>query len=109
MSYIHELHAQSPVFCGVTHESPVVGVDPSQVSHAVFGEIQHLRDCISALFQFVRKPTEDEDFFNDVNIWLENLVCFGLICYLIVLSLDFSVFLQLACGRYLAVQRSAVR
>ena len=25
MSYIYELHAQSPVFCGVTQESPVVG------------------------------------------------------------------------------------
>ena len=74
MSYIHELHAQSPVFCGVTEESPIVGVDPSQVSHAVFGEIQHLRDCISALFQFLRKPTKDEDFFNDVNLWLEHLV-----------------------------------
>lgn len=93
MSYIYELHAQSPVFCGVTHESPIVGVDPSQMSHAVFGEIQHLRDCISALFQFVRKPTEDEDFFNDVNIWLENLVCFGY--YFIVFSLSCSFFSSL--------------
>ncbi len=42
----------------------------------MFGEIQHLRDCISALFQFLRKPTEDEDFYNDITLWLENLVCF---------------------------------
>ncbi|XP_028402357.1 ectopic P granules protein 5 homolog [Dendronephthya gigantea] len=74
MSYIYELHAKSPVFCGVTQDSPVAGVDPSQVSHAVLGEIQHLRDCISALFHFMRKPTDDEDFIKDINLWLENLV-----------------------------------
>ncbi|XP_046857276.1 ectopic P granules protein 5 homolog isoform X2 [Xenia sp. Carnegie-2017] len=74
MSYVHDLHAQSPVFCGVHTHSPVVSVDASQISNGVFSEVRHLRDCITALFHFTRKPTDDDIFLDDIKLWLENLI-----------------------------------
>ena len=44
------------------------------MSDVVFAEIQHLRNCLNALFIFLRKPTNDERFYNDINTWLETLV-----------------------------------
>jgi hypothetical protein len=31
----------------------------------------------------MRKPTEDEDFFQDINLWLENLVEMNYVLYFI--------------------------
>ena len=50
------------------------GVDASQISNGVFSEVRHLRDCITALFHFTRKPTDDDIFLDDIKLWLENLI-----------------------------------
>ena len=50
MAYICELHAQSPVFCGVTQESPIVG--KSRNENFMYEKTHGKPDFICKLYNF---------------------------------------------------------
>jgi hypothetical protein len=43
-------------------------------SHDVAAQIQRLKDCVSVLFIFHRKPIKDPEFVDNVRRWTERLV-----------------------------------
>ncbi|KAJ8314280.1 hypothetical protein KUTeg_008841 [Tegillarca granosa] len=71
-SYIHGLYLSSPVFRDIARNAPVQATEKH--SRDVQHQILKLRECISVLFVFHRRPITDEEFENNIQAWTKKLV-----------------------------------
>ncbi|XP_060080983.1 ectopic P granules protein 5 homolog [Ylistrum balloti] len=71
-SYIHDLFMRSPVLRDMPRNAPVNAClhHNSNDEH----QIARLRDCISVLFSFHRRPINDEEFVGNTKKWTLRLV-----------------------------------
>ncbi|XP_021361330.1 ectopic P granules protein 5 homolog [Mizuhopecten yessoensis] len=71
-SYIHDLFMRSPVLREIPRNAPVNAClhHNSNDEH----QIVRLRECISILFSFHRRPIKDEEFVKDTKQWTLRLV-----------------------------------
>lgn len=71
-SYIHNLFRTLPILQNIHGDVPVQaqGKQSSNARH----QIQKLKDCITVLFSFHRRPIEDHDFVENVRLWTARLV-----------------------------------
>ncbi|BFZ08146.1 hypothetical protein BsWGS_11185 [Bradybaena similaris] len=71
-SYIYDLYMSCPVLRDIPKNADVKG--RQQVLPDEQHQIQRLKDCISILFMFHRKPTSDTEFINNIRQWTTRLV-----------------------------------
>ncbi|KAL3851895.1 hypothetical protein ACJMK2_015592 [Sinanodonta woodiana] len=71
-SYIHNLFMTSPALRDIPRNAPVQVLDghSADTSH----QVRKLRDCISVIFAFHRRPADDEEFVSNLQSWTERLV-----------------------------------
>ncbi|PIK43621.1 putative ectopic P granules protein 5-like [Apostichopus japonicus] len=73
-SYLHMLLQSSPLLCSLESQMPCTShmqlVGDPQTIHC----IQELKECISVLFSFQRRPVIDTEFMESSRKWLERLV-----------------------------------
>ncbi|CAG5120166.1 unnamed protein product, partial [Candidula unifasciata] len=71
-SYIFDLYMSCPVLRDIPKNADIKG--RQQVLPDEQHQIQRLKDCISILFMFHRKPTSDTEFVNNIRQWTTRLV-----------------------------------
>ncbi|XP_046571414.1 LOW QUALITY PROTEIN: ectopic P granules protein 5 homolog [Haliotis rubra] len=71
-SYLHNLFMNSPGLRDIPKNTPV----HASASHRadVQHQVQKLRDCISVLFVFHRRPIKDVEFVTNIRQWTDRLV-----------------------------------
>ncbi|XP_035829150.1 ectopic P granules protein 5 homolog isoform X2 [Aplysia californica] len=70
-SYIHDLYVSCPIIRDIPKNAPIQS--RLQVLPQEEHQIQRLKDCISILFMFHRKPTLDGEFINNIRQWTVRL------------------------------------
>ncbi|XP_059161411.1 ectopic P granules protein 5 homolog [Physella acuta] len=73
-SYIHNLYLSCPVLHDLPKNATIQSRQQSLASER--HDIQRLKDCISILFMFHRKPTHDTEFVNSIRQWTIKLTSF---------------------------------
>lgn len=73
--YIHHLLNSTPGLNELPSNAMVTSHIPSHNPTHLSPETARLKDCISVLFIFERRPTQDESFTADCRRWLDILVC----------------------------------
>ncbi|XP_071943527.1 ectopic P granules protein 5 homolog isoform X2 [Antedon mediterranea] len=73
-SYLYLLIKKNPTLQSVTKYSPVTAHLIGQMSSEDQRQIEQLRQCISVLFSFQRRPTQDKVFIDVTRGWLKRLV-----------------------------------
>ncbi|XP_070191920.1 ectopic P granules protein 5 homolog [Littorina saxatilis] len=71
-SYLHQLFMGCPYIRDMPKTAPVIAMDHSREELAP--EVHKLRECISVLFGFHRRPTKDGEFVGNIRKWTERLV-----------------------------------
>ncbi|KAH9518966.1 Ectopic P granules protein 5 [Bulinus truncatus] len=73
-SYIHNLYLSCPTFRNMPKNTVVSGRREASVNEQY--DIQRLKDCISVLFAFHRKPIPDTEFVTNLRQWTVRLISF---------------------------------
>ncbi|XP_070546998.1 ectopic P granules protein 5 homolog isoform X2 [Ptychodera flava] len=89
-SYIHNLFARSSVLCELDSHAPVTAHASNHGVSSAVSDVQTLKQCISVLFTFYRRPVRDEEFITMLQQWTKRLVA----SLLRVASLEDHVFLM---------------
>ncbi|CAL1544233.1 unnamed protein product, partial [Lymnaea stagnalis] len=71
-SYIHNLYLSCPVFRDIPKNAPIPG--RHEASAPEQHDLQRVKDCISILFMFHRKPISDAEFVNNIRQWTVKLI-----------------------------------
>lgn len=71
-SYLHQLFMSCPHFRDMPKNSPVVATD--HLKEDLLPQVEKLKNCISVLFVFHRKPTQDTEFVDNIRKWTGRLV-----------------------------------
>ncbi|XP_041348486.1 ectopic P granules protein 5 homolog isoform X2 [Gigantopelta aegis] len=71
-SYLYSFLTKSPALKNIPKNAPiqVLLVQKAEYSH----QIGKLKDCISVLFMFHRRPSRDREFLNNIRQWTQKLV-----------------------------------
>ncbi|XP_071788389.1 ectopic P granules protein 5 homolog isoform X2 [Asterias amurensis] len=72
-SYIHQLYLRNPLLMDVAQDGPVTA-HLSPLSSERESQMAKLRDCISVLFCFQRRPVNDVEFLKTSRSWLGRMV-----------------------------------
>ncbi|XP_077996830.1 ectopic P granules protein 5 homolog [Glandiceps talaboti] len=74
-SYIHRLFAKSRLLSELDSNAPITAhMGAITVDEQFSRDIQTLKQCISVLFAFYRRPVKDEEFIDNLQQWTERLV-----------------------------------
>ncbi|XP_064604344.1 ectopic P granules protein 5 homolog [Liolophura sinensis] len=72
-SYIHNLFMSCPVLRDIPRNAPVQAMPHEIQDQGTSLQIHRLKECISILFMFHRRPIKDEHFMQDIRSWTERL------------------------------------
>ncbi|XP_077865495.1 ectopic P granules protein 5 homolog [Saccoglossus kowalevskii] len=65
---------KSPVLNELDLAAPVTAHLSPEIDPVATQDLQHLKQCISVLFAFYRRPLKDEEFIKYLQLWLERMV-----------------------------------
>ncbi|XP_076447261.1 ectopic P granules protein 5 homolog [Babylonia areolata] len=71
-SYLHLLFSSSQLLRDMPKSAPVTATDYTQEDQ--LPQVEKLRECVSVLFGFHRKPTKDKEFIENIRKWTDRLV-----------------------------------